>query len=484
VIALDPQLQVRPVRQQPTLWGVGAEELHDRLWASVGVRVVRRGRGGADVGPLPRGGAYLLVRAHALVTFDADRLRERLARNGRSLLFLRLSGERSSRFVERVVLGPEGEFHRFERDYKGGGRHHGRCAMTADPETARRWREAPRGTGLWRWLRAQTPAERRSVRTVRGHAFDALSDVDVPAFVRAAMGLWPRPDLAIDGVVRRGEGVWAAHDADVESSAVVLGSAWVGRNRRLCATTTVIGPAVIWDSGGDLAADGRAIERLPHADHEHRGGESRRDGGHARDGVRIAGKRAFDVVFSLLGLLVTLPLYPLIMLAIWLEDGGPFFYGHRREGRHGREFPCWKFRSMRKDADQVRGQLQAANQADGPQFFMTNDPRLTRVGVFLRRLNLDELPQFWNVIRGDMSVVGPRPSPHAENQFCPEWREARLSVRPGITGLWQVSRTRQAGSDFQEWIKYDIEYVDRASWRSDLSILARTVVCLLKKDGR
>jgi lipopolysaccharide/colanic/teichoic acid biosynthesis glycosyltransferase len=483
MIALDPQLQARPARHQPTLWGVGAEELHDRLWASVGVQVVRRGRGGADVRPLPRGGVYLLVRAHALVTFDAERLRERFVRKGRSLLFLRLTGERSSRFVERVVLGPKGEFHRFERDYKGGGRHHGRCAMTADPEVARRWRGAPRGAGLWRWLRAETPAERRSVRTVRGHAFDALSaDGDVPAFVRAAMGVWPRPDLAIPGVVRRGDGVWAARDADVESSAVVLGSAWVGRNRRLDATTTVVGPAVIWDSGAELAHGGGG-ERGGH-EVDHRGPDPRRDGGHGRDGAHISGKRAFDVVFAFLGLLITLPFYPLIMLAIWLEDGGPFFYGHRREGRHGREFPCWKFRSMRTDADRVRAQLAEANQADGPQFFMTNDPRLTRVGAFLRRTNLDELPQFWNVLRGDMSVVGPRPSPHAENQFCPEWREARLSVRPGITGLWQVSRTRQAGSDFQEWIKYDIEYVDRAGWRSDLWIIARTVVCLLKKDGR
>jgi lipopolysaccharide/colanic/teichoic acid biosynthesis glycosyltransferase len=482
VIALDPQFQARPA-QQPTLWGVGAEELHDRLWASVGVQVVRRGRGGADVRPLPRGGMYLLVRAHALVTFDAARVRERLGRRGRSLLFLRLSGERNSRFVERVVVGPDGEFQRFERDYRGGGRHCGRCAMTTDAETARRWREAPRGKGLWRWLRSQTPADRRSVRTVRGHAFDALSEDDVLSFVRAAMEVWPRPDLAIDGVVRRGDGVWAADDADVENSAIVLGSAWVGRNQRLDASTTVIGPAVIWDSGDDLAADG-GIQRFVHVDHGHRLGDPRRDGGPVRERVSVPGKRAFDVIFALVGLLLTLPLYPLIMLAILLEDGGPFFYGHRREGRHGREFPCWKFRSMRKDADAIRAQLMAANQADGPQFFIAKDPRMTRVGAFLRRTNLDELPQFWNVLRGDMSVVGPRPSPHAENQFCPAWREARLSVRPGITGLWQVRRTRQAGADFQEWIKYDIEYVDRAGWRSDLWILARTVVCLLKKDGR
>jgi lipopolysaccharide/colanic/teichoic acid biosynthesis glycosyltransferase len=195
----------------------------------------------------------------------------------------------------------------------------------------------------------------------------------------------------------------------------------------------------------------------------------------------VRGKRAFDILFALLGLLITLPLYPVVMLAIWLDDGGPIFYGHRREGRGGREFRCWKFRSMRQDADRLKAQLQGVNQADGPQFFIKNDPRLTRVGAWLRRFDLDELPQFWNVLRGDMSVVGPRPSPHAENQFCPEWREARLSVRPGITGLWQVKRTRRAGSDFQEWIQYDMEYVDSAGWGVDLWVLGRTILYFLNK---
>jgi lipopolysaccharide/colanic/teichoic acid biosynthesis glycosyltransferase len=162
------------------------------------------------------------------------------------------------------------------------------------------------------------------------------------------------------------------------------------------------------------------------------------------------------------------------MLAIWLEDGRPFFFGHLRETRGGREFPCYKFRSMRKDAEQIKAQLEAANQADGPQFFIKDDPRLTRVGRFIRKCNIDELPQFWNVLLGDMSIVGPRPSPRKENQFCPPWREARLSVRPGITGLWQVKRTRRAGYDFQEWIKYDIEYVERSNWWTDLYVIVKT----------
>ena len=195
--------------------------------------------------------------------------------------------------------------------------------------------------------------------------------------------------------------------------------------------------------------------------------------------VLLLGKRAFDIVFALAALVMTLPLYPLVMLAIWLEDGQPFFFAHRRETIGGRDFGCLKFRSMRKDADTMKQHLRAANQADGPQFFIAEDPRLTRVGRVIRKYNIDELPQFINVLLGHMSVVGPRPSPYSENQFCPSWREARLSVRHGITGLWQLRRTRQPGRDFQEWIKYDLEYVQNVSCWLDLLIILRTIRLLL-----
>jgi lipopolysaccharide/colanic/teichoic acid biosynthesis glycosyltransferase len=193
------------------------------------------------------------------------------------------------------------------------------------------------------------------------------------------------------------------------------------------------------------------------------------------------GKRAFDVGFALLVLLLTLPLYPLVMLAIWLEDGRPFLFTHRRESLGGREFPCIKFRTMRKDADRIKARIQSRNKSDGPHFYMEHDPRLTRVGQFLRRFNIDELPQFLNVLAGHMSVVGPRPSPYDENQYCPPWREARLSVRPGITGLWQIQRSREEGRDFQEWIRYDIEYVEHHTWRLDLWIIWRTFRSLITR---
>lgn len=179
-------------------------------------------------------------------------------------------------------------------------------------------------------------------------------------------------------------------------------------------------------------------------------------------------------------LAVTVPFYPLVMLAIAVEDGTPFFFAHRRQTLGGREFPCLKFRTMRRDAEKIKAELMTVNAADGPQFFMENDPRVTAVGRFCARFQIDELPQFINVLLGHMSVVGPRPSPDKENQYCPAWREARLSVRPGVTGLWQVSRTREPQTDFQEWIRYDLEYVQHQSFIGDLRIIIRTIRTIIK----
>lgn len=202
---------------------------------------------------------------------------------------------------------------------------------------------------------------------------------------------------------------------------------------------------------------------------------------------RIAGltaKRLFDIAFSSIALLLTAPLFPIVMLAIWLEDGSPVFFVHRRQSIDGHEFGCIKFRVMRPDAERVKAVLGAQNRSDGPQFFLPDDPRLLRVGRFLRRWNIDELPQFINVLLGHMSVVGPRPSPDHENQFCPTWREARLSIRPGLTGLWQVCRTRKPKVDFQEWIRYDLEYIEHRSWLMDLSIILRTPFAIFGSPAR
>ncbi|MFQ5471933.1 MAG: sugar transferase, partial [Dehalococcoidia bacterium] len=190
-------------------------------------------------------------------------------------------------------------------------------------------------------------------------------------------------------------------------------------------------------------------------------------------------KRAFDLVIAALALLALSPLFALVALLIKLDSRGPVFFIHRREGRHGRSFPCVKFRTMHRGAHQMQRKLYAQNLVDGPQFKMRADPRVTRLGRYLRRTNLDELPQLINVLLGHVSLVGPRPSPFRENQICVPWRRGRLSVRPGITGLWQICRDQHRESDdFQQWIYYDMAYIRHMSICTDIKILLGTALTL------
>ena len=176
--------------------------------------------------------------------------------------------------------------------------------------------------------------------------------------------------------------------------------------------------------------------------------------------------------------LLLLPLLLLIALLVALDSRGPVLYSQDREGWRGRRFRCWKFRTMHLTAESQERELRAQNQVDGPQFKMADDPRLTRIGRLLRATSLDELPQILNVLRGEMAFVGPRPSPFRENQLCVDWRNGRLSVRPGITGLWQVCRHDRDNGDFHQWIEYDLLYVRRMSPALDIRILIATVLTL------
>jgi lipopolysaccharide/colanic/teichoic acid biosynthesis glycosyltransferase len=192
-------------------------------------------------------------------------------------------------------------------------------------------------------------------------------------------------------------------------------------------------------------------------------------------------KRVLDILTSVIVLILFAPVLPVIMLVIKLTSPGPVFFKDTRQGLHGKVFKCLKFRTMQVGADRMQERLRVLNQADGPQFTITDDPRLSAVGGFLRETYIDEIPQFVNVLLGQMSVVGPRPSPKSENLFCPFWRDARLSVRPGITGLWQMCRTRQPMKDFQEWIHYDIKYVRDLSLKLDLWICWQTAKKMVAK---
>jgi lipopolysaccharide/colanic/teichoic acid biosynthesis glycosyltransferase/carbonic anhydrase/acetyltransferase-like protein (isoleucine patch superfamily) len=193
--------------------------------------------------------------------------------------------------------------------------------------------------------------------------------------------------------------------------------------------------------------------------------------------INLVIKRIIDTVASASALIVLSPFLLLIGLLIKLDSRGPVLFGHPRERRGGKEFRCWKFRTMVPDADSRQRDLFKSNLVDGPQFKMVDDPRVTRVGRWLRATNLDELPQLINVLLGQMSLVGPRPSPFRENQICVAWRHARLSVPPGITGLWQICRAPdRSQGDFHEWIYYDLAYVRHFSLWLDLRILLATLI--------
>ena len=185
-------------------------------------------------------------------------------------------------------------------------------------------------------------------------------------------------------------------------------------------------------------------------------------------------KRIIDVIAAIIVLILFSPIILIIALAIKLSSPGPIFFKDKRQGLHGKIFSCLKFRTMAVGADKIQDRMRVLNQVDGPQFRMENDPRVGTIGRFLRDTYIDEIPQFINVLLGQMSIVGPRPSPESENTLCPSWHDARLSVRPGITGLWQVCRTRQPTKDFQEWIYYDTKYVRNLSLKMDLWIFWRT----------
>ena len=192
-------------------------------------------------------------------------------------------------------------------------------------------------------------------------------------------------------------------------------------------------------------------------------------------------KRALDIVGSALFIVAFCWLYALVALAVRLSSKGPVIFRQKRVGRGGRTFTCYKFRSMCVDAEERKNQLEALNEVSGPVFKMKEDPRVTPVGRFLRRFSLDELPQFFNVLKGDMSLVGPRPPVPAEVAHYGDYERRRLSVKPGITCLWQVNG--RSDIPFDHWMELDHAYIDHMSLWTDLSILLRTVPAVLTGRG-
>ena len=196
---------------------------------------------------------------------------------------------------------------------------------------------------------------------------------------------------------------------------------------------------------------------------------------------RRYGKRALDLGLGVLALAAAAPLLAVAALAIKIDSPGPVFHRAIRVGRGGRKFTFLKLRSMRVGAEELRGLLLHLNQAQGPAFKLHDDPRVTRVGRWLRKLSLDELPQLFHVLEGHMSLVGPRPPFPEEVERYEPWMLRRLSVTPGLTCLWQIRGRSDLG--FDEWMRLDLEYVDRQSFLLDLKILALTVPAVLSARG-
>ena len=467
-----PDAETRPATREAVplrVWGAEPWTLHDLLWASRCVQVVRPGSGPETVQKGPA--LYMLLREHQVVLLDMQRVLKRMHWAAPRAVRLRVAVQDPSDYTETVREDPECGL-RFERAYGAAVHRSERVWLTADASLARAWAGSDGTNAATRAIRGGL--EPRDVLSLSIDGFTGSASEGITNdWLAGAISQWRRVCAVVPDVFEYQPGVWVHERATIGEDVRIVGEAWIGAGVSLEPGTVVAGPIVIGDSQHPDRVESPTIAEI---DWElvrspHWGLPSLASGSSVRRFI----KRCFDIIFSLCVLIGTLPIYVPIMIAIALEDGRPFFFAHRRQTLGGREFPCLKFRTMRKDAEQIKAQLVKENAADGPQFFMENDPRVTRVGRILRKYQLDEFPQFLNVLAGHMSVVGPRPSPEKENQYCPAWREARLSVRPGVTGLWQVSRTREPQTDFQEWIRYDLEYVQHQSFVGDLRIIFETV---------
>lgn len=197
---------------------------------------------------------------------------------------------------------------------------------------------------------------------------------------------------------------------------------------------------------------------------------------------RLLIKRVMDIIGGLTGMLITALFFPFVALAIKLDSPGPVLFSQIRIGRNGRRFKIYKFRSMYLDAEQRKKELEKSNEMQGLMFKMENDPRITKVGKFIRKTSIDELPQFYNVLKGDMSLVGTRPPTEDEFEKYNQYYRRRISMTPGLTGLWQVSG-RSEIDNFDDVVKYDLKYIDDWSLTLDMKILCKTIWVVLAGKG-
>ena len=192
-------------------------------------------------------------------------------------------------------------------------------------------------------------------------------------------------------------------------------------------------------------------------------------------------KRFFDVTLSLIALVVLSPVFLITAILIVKEDGFPVFFSQERRGWKGNRFRIYKFRSMCRNASAMHESLLKYNEVDGPVFKIKEDPRVTKIGRFIRRTSIDELPQLWNIIKGDMSIVGPRPLVIKEADQCTEYQNQRLLVKPGLTCYWQCGGRNDL--DFEQWMELDLKYIRDMSLWTDFKLILKTIVAVFREDG-
>lgn len=305
--------------------------------------------------------------------------------------------------------------------------------------------------------------------------------------------------------------VWIGKGSMVDSSAHIIGPAVIGEGVTIGQDCLIVGPAIIGNrvtmGDGSLFRESVSLTdtTIPEkAKIEYslcgRNGESfnfKKNGngnnnhwdGHDDDPWNSFNsngksyynflKRLIDICLSAGGLILLSPFFLLMAILIYIDSPGPIYYTQRRCGINGREFPMAKFRTMVHNADKLQKQFVMQKDVDGPVFKMKDDPRVTRVGKVLRRISLDELPQLWNVLKGEMSLVGPRPLVMEEMRLSPNWRDLRLRVKPGMTGLWQVSGG--SGAPFYKWLEMDLQYLKMRSVLFDMIIILKTVRFVIRQ---
>lgn len=446
------------------LWGLSTEDLHSAWWRSKGIQCVHRGE---EFSPVEGAELFLLLDPDQCVVFELEEIVESIVWGMSGGLRLKIKGMSSETFREELRRGADGQVLGVRRVYGQDLISGHDVFLVTSPSVAEAWsRSAERREGV-RLIRGL--ARKAFLKTsVVGHSYDCSKSDEQERFITWLVASWSRPEAVIEGIREVKSGVFMLENSTQPIGDRIIPPAWIGNTVR--SEHQVL-------AGPDFRKDLNVMEdpvRVRDISEIQPPKGFRKSRLLPRRTVYGITKRSFDFLLAALGMIALAPVYVAVAILVVLDDGFPIFFGHQRQLRGGRDFKCWKFRTMRRDAESLVASLKSLNQADGPQVFIEHDPRVTRIGKYLRKLQLDELPQLWNVVRSEMSLVGPRPSPNRENQFCPAWRELRLSVRPGITGLWQVRRTRSEGEDFQEWIRFDVEYVRSASFKLDFQILIET----------